>query len=298
MKIRLLHIAILILLGAPAAFAQAWELDWEENFDGPHINTAVWSKITRGSSDWDRHMSHGDSLYELRNGNLVLRGMRNLDLRNDTAPYVTGGIWTKNLKAFKPGRIEIRARLTAARGAWPALWLLPCSNKWPDDGEIDIMERLNSESHAYQTVHSNFTLNIPKENKPPHSTTYPIDPDGWNVYGVDIMEDSLVFYTNGHKTLVYPKVDDGRDGQYPFFTDYYLMLDMQLGGQWVGRVDSRDLPVEMEIDWVKHYLPATSRKTAAKRQSATNLKSNASKLTTNKARLTQLPRKATTTRKR
>ena len=29
---------------------------------------------------------------------------------------------------------------------------------------------------------------------------------------------------------------------------------MQLGGQWVGDVDPNDLPVEMEIDWVRYYV--------------------------------------------
>ena len=28
---------------------------------------------------------------------------------------------------------------------------------------------------------------------------------------------------------------------------------MQLGGNWVGAIDEEDLPVEMEIDWIKHY---------------------------------------------
>jgi hypothetical protein len=28
---------------------------------------------------------------------------------------------------------------------------------------------------------------------------------------------------------------------------------MQLGGSWVGAVDPEDLPVEMEIDWVRFY---------------------------------------------
>ena len=28
---------------------------------------------------------------------------------------------------------------------------------------------------------------------------------------------------------------------------------MQLGGSWVGTVDPADLPVEMEVDWVRYY---------------------------------------------
>jgi len=29
---------------------------------------------------------------------------------------------------------------------------------------------------------------------------------------------------------------------------FYTMIDMQLGGSWVGKVDSKDLPVQMIID--------------------------------------------------
>ena len=41
--------------------------------------------------------------------------------------------------------------------------------------------------------------------------------------------------------------------KFPFDIPQYLLIDMQLGGTWVGPVDSTDLPVEMEVDWVRHY---------------------------------------------
>ena len=31
------------------------------------------------------------------------------------------------------------------------------------------------------------------------------------------------------------------------------MIDQQLGGEWVGSVEMQNLPVEMEIDWVRFY---------------------------------------------
>ena len=34
---------------------------------------------------------------------------------------------------------------------------------------------------------------------------------------------------------------------------YYLLIDMQLGGNWVGAVDPAGLPVEMLVDWVRFY---------------------------------------------
>lgn len=50
-------------------------------------------------------------------------------------------------------------------------------------------------------------------------------------------------------------MNDGAEGQFPFYIPQYLLIDMQLGGQWVGDVDPADLPVEMEIDWVRYYEP-------------------------------------------
>ena len=62
----------------------------------------------------------------MRDGNLVLKGIVNTDLENDTAPYITGGVYTKNKRGFHGGRLEVKAKLQGAQGAWPAIWLKPC----------------------------------------------------------------------------------------------------------------------------------------------------------------------------
>ncbi len=258
MKTPFIVILLLMAIGVSvnAEHPRKWQLVWSEEFDSETLNSQVWSRIDRGKADWNRHMSCADSLYMLRNGTLVLRGTANGNTEADSARFLTGGVWTKGLKTFEPGRIEIRARLHAAKGAWPALWLLPADAEWPSGGEIDIMERLNYDTIAYQTVHSYYTLRLGKDDNPPHFATGNIDPDGWNVFGVDILPDSLVFHINGHTTFSYPKVDNGKDFQFPFHARQYLLMDMQLGGGWVGETDPATLPVEMEIDWVRHYLPA------------------------------------------
>ena len=48
-------------------------------------------------------------------------------------------------------------------------------------------------------------------------------------------------------------ISTDKEGQYPFYQPYYLLIDMQLGGSWVGGVDPKDLPVEMLVDWVRYY---------------------------------------------
>lgn len=242
----------------PTPDQSKWRLAWEENFDGTQIDSTAWSKCTRGNPDWQNTQSPDPRLYEVSDGTLKLRGIVNDDTTKDPAPYLTGGIWTKDKKSFDPGRFEIRAKLHGAKGAWPAIWLLPYDHKnnmWPNGGEIDIMERLNNNHGAYQTVHSHYTYDLGRTANPQSTGIYPINREEFNVYGVEMYPDKIVFMINGEPTLTYPKVNDGAEGQFPFYIPQYLLIDMQLGGQWVGDVDPADLPVEMEIDWVRYYEP-------------------------------------------
>ena len=232
-----------------------WKIVWEENFDiDGVIDTTIWSKIPRGKVDWNNYMSDADVLFDVKDGNLILSGIVNPDTTIDKVPYITGGIFTKDNKGFSDGKLEIKAKLGNAKGAWPAIWLLPFNNEeWPYGGEIDIMERLNFDSIAYQTVHSYYTYVLGLEDSPKHGTTGPINVDEYNVYGVEMNSDSLVFYINGNKTFTYPRIETDLEGQFPFNKDFYLLIDMQLEGSWVGQADPADLPVSMYVDWVKFY---------------------------------------------
>lgn len=251
---KLLTPILLSLIFMSCATTPKLTLVWTENFDGTTINDSIWTKIPRGGSDWCNYMSDYDSLYAVRDGNLILRGIVNRTQKDDTAKYLTGGVYTKDKREFGLGLVEIRARLGSARGFWPAFWMLPATSEWPNGGEIDIMEHLNYDSVIYQTLHSNYTLKLGiKDPKPGTVPRY--KPDEYNVYGVEKFRDSICFYLNGEKTLTYPRLDSVTNkDQFPFCGEpYYLLLDAQLGGGWVGPVDSTDLPVEMSIDWVKYY---------------------------------------------
>lgn len=240
--------------GKHTAKTSGWKLVWEENFDTKgEVDETVWSKIPRGKSDWNNYMSPFDSCYALRNGNLVLRGIVNHTQQSDTATYLTGGVYTHGKKLFYGGRIEVSAKLQGAQGAWPAIWMLPEGATWPNGGEIDIMERLNHDSIAYQTTHSYYTQVLGEKNNPPHGGTNKINPTEYNTYSVDIYPDSLVYAINHKHTYTYPRIQTDKEGQFPFFQPYYLLIDMQLGGTWVGNVNPKELPVEMYIDWVRYY---------------------------------------------
>ena len=240
------------------AWKEGWKLAWEDNFESEKIDWSVWSKTERGTADWADTQSKDERCYGFRDGNLILRGIVNDDRQADTAAYLTGGLVTQGKKPLSPGRIEVRARLHAARGAWPAIWLLPYDpqSRWPKGGEIDIMERLNNDSFVYQTVHSYYTYVLGKKDNPVNFGTIGFNPEEFNVFGVDILQDSVVFHVNGVRNFAYPRVKEIPDslGQFPYHQPMYLLIDMQLGGSWVGETDPEDLPVEMEVDWVRHYI--------------------------------------------
>ena len=192
--------------------SKEWKLVWVEDFDQKNsFDESVWTKIPRGTSDWNNYMSYYDSCYAMQDGNLILRGIANHTQKNDTAPYLTGGVYTKG------------------------------------------KERLNHDHIAYQTTHSYYTHILGIKDNPPHGGINKINPEEYNIYSVDIYPDSLVFAVNHRHTYTYPRIDTDKEGQFPFYQPYYLLIDMQLGGSWVGAVDPKELPVEMWVDWVKYY---------------------------------------------
>lgn len=247
-------VALLGLLASCAPTQQpAWKLVWEDDFNQDTLDGEIWSEIPRGTSDWNNYMSAYDSCYALRDGNLILRGMVNTSLPDDTAAYLTGGVYTKGKKTFTNGRLSIRAKMQATQGSWPAFWMLPEKEKWPMGGEIDIVERLSFDNFAYQTIHSHYTQNLKMSEYPMHYSTGGIDQDDYNVYTVEMYTDSLRFFINDHHTFTYPRIETDKEGQFPFTQPFFLLVDMQLGGKWVGAVDPSGLPIEVAIDWVRFY---------------------------------------------
>ena len=234
-----------------------YALIWNDEFNAGSLDKTVWSKIWRSQANWAIHMSSADTLYAFDDGDLVLRGMKNDFLPKDQAPFLTGGVWSRYRKAFGFGRLEVRAKFDVAQGFWPAIWMLPETNKalnWPYGGEIDIMEHFRNDPMVSQTVHSHYTYNLGKRKRPSH-VAYPSYNEGeYNTYGVERFQDSLVFFVNGRRTFNYPRYRGGDNGQFPFSQhDYYLILDAQLGRDGSSYIDTARLPVALRIDYVRYY---------------------------------------------
>jgi len=269
--------AVLILVILSACKSVENGPTWSEEFNGDELDSTVWSKIPRGKSPWCWNMSDYDSLYRIGDGQMALMALVNPGLPGDTASLLTGGIWTVGKKSFGYGRLEICAKLEGTGGGWPAIWMMPASDDSnPDDpvwkefkygrnyGEIDICERLNFDSFAYQTIHTTFNLGrIDGEGGDPYqekSGTGAIIPDGFNIFAVEHYRDSIKLFINDVNTLTYRKMTEAPDGtpvpvqaQWTFDREFWLYIDMQVGAPWPGPAVLEDLPSGMYIDWVRFY---------------------------------------------
>ncbi len=247
-----------MLLGAVVLLAgcggRNFTLERVEDFNGAASvpDGALWQRIGPGRADWDRHMSFREDLVEVKEGCLYLYGKKNDDLSADPRPVLTGGVKTQGKYAMLYGKVELRCKFSGQKGAWPAIWIMPDKpvRGWPADGEIDILERLNFDGFVYQTVHSAWTKKFPRD--PLWSRCAVVNPDEWNVYGFEWTPEELTWTVNGEETHTYPRTDAHPD-QFPWAMPFYLMIDMQLGGEWVGEIDESTLPTMMMVDWVKFY---------------------------------------------
>ena len=233
-----------------------WKLVWQDDFNAPSLDTTKWTKIPKNNADWGNYMTSDPRCYEFSDGKLFLKGIVNKDTVADARPFLTGGVYTKGKFAFQYGKIEIRVKLENAQGAWPAIWMLSEQKKYgkyPRNGEIDIMEHLNYDDIIYQTTHSYYTLELKQKDNPPYYKTSKADTSQYNVYGLEWYPDKLVYTLNGKETYTYPRIKDVDASQWPFDQPFYVLIDQQLEGSWVGKVKPEDLPVNMIVDWIKVY---------------------------------------------
>jgi beta-glucanase (GH16 family) len=126
----------------------AWNLVFEDNFDGTALDTGVWN-VDEGDGcpdlcGWGNNelQIYSASNIEVSGGTLKLRGQQESD-----SSYTSARVNTRGKFDFTYGKVEVRARIPAGMGTWPAVWLLHSNpsiyGPWPLSGEIDIMEGFN-----------------------------------------------------------------------------------------------------------------------------------------------------------
>ncbi|HWA00967.1 MAG TPA: glycoside hydrolase family 16 protein [Caulobacterales bacterium] len=154
--------------------------------------------------------------------------------------YTSGLLTTHHAFSQTYGYFELRAKLPAGKGLWPAFWLLPEDGSWPP--EIDIFEQLGREPDAiYVGVHTN-THNDTTTRHDVGDTT-----DGFHKYGVLWDPEHITWFVDERQVH---QIDTPSDMHKPM----YVLINLAVGGDWAQAPDqSTVFPARMSIDYVRVY---------------------------------------------
>ncbi len=196
------------------------------------------------------------------NGNLTITAKKE-DYQGDD--YTSARIVSREKGDWLYGRFEVRAKLPAAKGVWPAIWMMPTDSGyglWPNSGEIDTMEsvyygteigKVHASTH---TKNYNFSIGNNKTESitPSGGSIY----DDFHVYTLEWTPGKLEMLVDDQKFFshVYEPNDQEQQWEaFPFDKRYYMIMNVAFGGNWGGAegVDPNFTEQSMVVDYVRAY---------------------------------------------
>ena len=225
-------------------------LFWSEEFntDGPP-DPSKWG-YDLGAGGWGNQELE---YYTSRPENAVVKdGVLKINLIKESyngSAYTSARLLSKGKFEFTYGKVEIKAKLPAGVGTWPAIWMLGSNVNtvpWPACGEIDIMEHLGRTLNTiYGTLHypghSGGSANGATTVIANATTEFHIYSVEWTAAAIKIFVDNTLFHTVAN------------DGSIPFNHDFFLILNVAMGGGFGGTPDPAVTNATMEIDYIRVY---------------------------------------------
>ncbi len=247
--------------------ADAYKLVWEDDFNGDKLDTSVWNYELHEpgwvNAELQEYVDSDKNTY-VKDGKLYIQALK--EVKDGKAYYTSGRINTKGKKNYQYGRFEVSAKVPSGKGFLPAFWMMPEDEsyygQWPKCGEIDVMEVHGSAlSTTYGTLHfgephtqkqGSYTLPAGEKN---FGESFHVFACEWDPGEFRFYVDDVLFYTvndwftqkPGFGKVAYPA---------PYDQPFYMILNLAVGGSWVGYPDDNDVfgeNAQFVIDYVRVY---------------------------------------------
>jgi beta-glucanase (GH16 family) len=272
-------VAAMPCVAAPVAQAPSAAVVFFDDFTNAALNRDHWNVIVSGRVVNNEQQAYVDSAETLAivsgeagegaaNGALAIRpryrpGFKTAEGRS--FDFISGRLESRGKVDFTYGTAAARIKLPAGAGLWPAFWLLG-AGRWPDTGEIDIMENVGDRTWTNVALHGpGYSGNTPLVAR--RSFPAPADSTGWHVYSVDWTADGFVFRVDDDAFYRVTRTEVEKYGRWAYDTPKFLILNFALGGQYPQGVNRVTAPypglpqstvdllksdnVRMLVDWVR-----------------------------------------------
>jgi beta-glucanase (GH16 family) len=239
-------LAVLGLLDSSGASRQQRETPlFAEEFAAPALDRTRWNVITTGRTVNNEQQAYVDStdVLSIDNGMLVIQprfrpGFKTPEGRS--FDFISGRIDTRDKFSFTYGTAAARMKLAAGAGLWPAFWALG-AGRWPDTGEIDIMENVGDAGWTSVALHGpGYFGDTPLVKRTPLSSDG--DATAWHVYAVDWSANLLVFTVDGREVYRVTREMVEKYGRWSFDNPKHLILNLALGGDYPAGVNKIKTP--------------------------------------------------------
>ena len=268
-----------MLLMSVANVGAQGKLLWHDEFDHDGKPNAEYWNYEQGFVRNHEYQWYQEDNANIKDGILTLQGrldsIPNPRYRADNpradwkqsrpyARYSSSSINTRGKFEFLYGRLEVRARIPAVVGSWPAIWLLGSKYGWPSCGEIDVMEYYHVQGKP--TILANACWGNDRNQSVWNSKRIDyqhfLDKDPYwcerfHVWVMDWTKDYIRIYLDGEllNDIDLSKCINGSRGgnECPFHTPQYILLNLAIGGDNGGEPVDDAFPMNYEIDYVRVY---------------------------------------------
>lgn len=303
MKYSVITLSLLMMLSAPTAFGQSsqegtgetdgYVLVWQDLFDGDELNELRWNIEVNGAGGGNNELQYytdratnvhvGDD--GKGNGCLILTAHRE---SYGGKSFTSGRVNSKNLVAFKHGKIEAAIRMPkTANGLWPAFWMMGNDYDavgWPKCGETDIVEMGHQNAFAAGNQEKYFNGAMHWGQGWPNASyardttkSYSLQDGEFHIFTAIWDENSMSMYVDLDQMPVqtpYFKMDipctepdnEWSPGNY-FHKENFILFNLAVGGNFPGIYNADEITAlndangqeaSMYVNYVKIYQKGTA----------------------------------------
>jgi beta-glucanase (GH16 family) len=226
------------------------KLLWSDEFNTDGVpDPSKWNFQT-----WDPgYVNNELQSYTTRPENTIVQGgvlkIKAIREKYGKGDFTSGRIESNGKFDFTYGKIVIRAKVPTGVGTWPAVWMLGStigSVGWPKCGEIDILESVGKNlNQNHSSLHSEGRSGATPDTgiiKVPNSNTE------FHIYTADWTATFIKFYVDD--ILYYTFINSDK---FPFNKNFYLIINLAMGGVWGGPVDPNFTSSTLEVDYIRVY---------------------------------------------